>query len=170
MRTAIHDHVHHQGSSLQSAAKLVFEAGGEQWTDLRAAVFEVLVATGHPSSAYDIAAAVGEKLNRRIVPNSIYRILDLFVSQNLALRVESRNAYIANPHPGCVHDCIFLICDDCGGTDHMDNDPIVMGVRGAASQAGFRVKRPVIEVRGTCHNCTEREQVGVPAAGVETAQ
>jgi Fur family zinc uptake transcriptional regulator len=34
-----------------------------------------------------------------VAANSVYRILDLFVGANLARRVESANAYIANDHP-----------------------------------------------------------------------
>ena len=64
-----------------------------------------------PASAYDIAEAVSKARGKRVAANSVYRILDLFVGTNLARRVESANAYVANAHPGCLHDCIFLICD-----------------------------------------------------------
>ena len=59
---------------------------------------------------------------KRVAANSVYRILDLFVRTNLARRVESANAYVANSHPGCRHDCIFLICDCCGRAVHLDDD------------------------------------------------
>ena len=75
-----------------------------------------------PASAYDVAEAVSKAEGRRIAANSVYRILDLFVGANLARRVESANAYIANQHPECLHDCIFLICDNCGQTVHIDDD------------------------------------------------
>jgi Fur family zinc uptake transcriptional regulator len=55
--------------------------------------------------------SVGQRRGKRVAANSVYRILDLFVRTNLARRAESANAYVANPHPGCRHDCIFLICD-----------------------------------------------------------
>ena len=90
---------------------------------------------------------------RRIAANSVYRILDLFVGANLARRVESANAYIANQHPECLHDCIFLICDNCGQTVHIDDDACPSGIRKAASKAGFSAPRPVIEVRGKCADC-----------------
>ena len=90
---------------------------------------------------------------RRVAANSVYRILDLFVGANLARRVESSNAYIANAHPDCLHDCIFLVCDSCGQTTHLDNDSITKGVRSAAEAAGFSPVRPVIEVRGKCADC-----------------
>ena len=78
---------------------------------MRASIFDVLASFDKPASAYDIADAVSKAQGRRVAPNSVYRILDLFVRTNLARRVESANAYVANSHPGCRHDCIFLICD-----------------------------------------------------------
>ena len=120
---------------------------------MRASVFAVLSEFAKPASAYDIAEAVSRSEGRRIAANSIYRILDLFVAANLALRVESANAYVANAHPGCRHDCIFLVCDQCGQTTHLDNDSVTGGVRAAASAAGLQPVRPVIEVRGRCADC-----------------
>ena len=90
---------------------------------------------------------------RRVAANSVYRILDLFVGSNLARKVESANAYVANDHPECLHDCIFLICDTCGQTQHLDDDRLSGGVRAAAKAAGFAPQRPVIEVRGRCRDC-----------------
>jgi Fur family zinc uptake transcriptional regulator len=131
------------------------EQSGEQWTAMRAAIFEALASFDKPASAYDIADKVSKKQGRRVAANSVYRILDLFVTSNLARRVESANAYVANDHPGCLHDCIFLICDSCGQTTHIDNDTLSGGVRDAARDAGFAPVRPVIEVRGTCGECRE---------------
>jgi Fur family zinc uptake transcriptional regulator len=96
---------------------------------------------------------VSKAQGRRVAANSVYRILDLFVAANLARRVESANAYVANAHPDCLHDCIFLICDTCGQAVHIDDDGITGGVRKAAASAGFSAQRPVIEVRGTCGDC-----------------
>ena len=94
---------------------------------------------------------------KRVAANSVYRILDLFVRTTLARRVERANAYVANSHPGCRHDCIFLICDRCGQAVHIDDDSITGGVRKAAKSAGFSAARPVIEVRGTCGDCEETD-------------
>jgi Fur family zinc uptake transcriptional regulator len=120
---------------------------------MRAAVFAALASFERPASAYDIAEQVSANEGRRIAANSVYRILDVFVGANLARRVESANAYVANQHPGCLHDCIFLICDSCGQAVHIDDDKLTSGVRAAAKDAGFSAPRPVIEVRGTCGEC-----------------
>ena len=148
-----HHHLHH-GDQLRDAAKTQLTEAGEQWTDMRQAVFDALAGFDRPASAYDIAEAVSNAQGRRVAANSVYRILDLFVTSNLAMRVESANAYVANAHPGCLHDCIFLICDKCGQTTHIDDDSIAGEVRDAARKSGFAPTRPVIEVRGKCEDCS----------------
>jgi Fur family transcriptional regulator, zinc uptake regulator len=148
-----HRHQLHEGESLKEAARERLTREGEQWTGMRAAVFDALAGFDKPASAYDVAEQVSKNEGRRIAANSVYRILDLFVGANLARRVESANAYIANQHPGCLHDCIFLICDTCGQAVHIDDDKLTSGVREAAKTAGFSAPRPVIEVRGTCGDC-----------------
>lgn len=148
-------HVHHseKGPALTAAAAAAMDRSGEQWTPMRAAVFGALSSFDRPASAYDIADKVSADEGRRIAANSVYRILDLFVGVNLARKVESANAYVANEHPDCLHDCIFLICDTCGIATHLDNDRLTSGVRDAAKAAGFSPVRPVIEVRGKCGEC-----------------
>jgi Fur family zinc uptake transcriptional regulator len=149
-----HDHQLHEGESLKAAARQRLTAAGEQWTGMREAVFDVLAGFDRPASAYDVAEALSKNQGRRVAANSVYRILDLFVAANLARRVESANAYVANKHPECLHDCIFLICDNCGKTTHIDDDVLSGSIRDAAADAGFSAPRPVIEVRGTCSDCT----------------
>ncbi len=149
----LHAHTLHHGTPLAVAAQAALEASGEQWTDMRSRVFDALARFDRPASAYDIAEAMSKSEGRRIAANSIYRILDLFVAANLARRVESANAYLANAHPDCIHDCIFMICDSCGTTTHIDDDAVTGAVRAAAGATGFGVSRPVIEVRGTCSAC-----------------
>ena len=149
-----HPHVEASGASLAKAAQTALEGAGEAWTDMRAEIFDAVAEIGKPASAYEIADIVSQKRGKRVAPNSVYRILDLFVGTNLARRVESANAYVANAHPGCLHDCIFLICDNCGQATHLDDDKLSGGVRDAAAEAGFEQVRPVIEVRGTCGECS----------------
>lgn len=151
----MHAHDHHElaGAELARVAQSALERSGEQWTAMRARVFDALASFEKPASAYDIADAVSKAEGRRVAANSVYRILDLFVGKNLAHRVESANAYVANAHPDCLHDCIFLVCDSCGQTTHLDDDSITGHVRSAARNAGFSPVRPVIEVRGKCADC-----------------
>jgi Fur family zinc uptake transcriptional regulator len=153
MPAAAHRH-HEPGSDEQErAAAAAMEAAGVAWTDLRATVFAALAHAGKPISAYDMSEQVSARLGRRIAANSIYRILDLFVANNLAMRVESRNAYVANTHPGCVHGCLFLVCEGCGAITHVDDDAAAARVGADAEATGFRVRRTVIELLGLCRAC-----------------
>ena len=148
-----HTHREHTGSELIAAARLALTQAGEQWTAMREAVFAELARHDRPASAYDIADNLSAARGKRVAPNSVYRILDLFVANNLALRVESANAFLANTHPGCAHDCIFLVCDECGEATHVDDDAVSARVRALAQTQGFQTVRPVIEVRGLCNVC-----------------
>ena len=149
------EHHHHSlGSAcLADAAKGVLEASGERWTAMRAATYDALSSAVRPLSAYDLADGLSESEGRRVAPNSVYRILDLFVRTNLARKLESANAYLANTHPSCDHDCVYLICDRCGLVEHRDDDAAVAGVLAVAKTAGFTAERPVLEVRGVCGDC-----------------
>ena len=120
---------------------------------MRSDIFAVLATFEKPASAYDIAEAVSKAEGRRVAANSVYRILDLFVGANLARKVESANAYVANAHPDCLHDCIFLVCDTCGRATHVDDDQLSARIRETACATGFRPEKPVIEVRGKCSAC-----------------
>jgi Fur family zinc uptake transcriptional regulator len=150
-----HDHQHdlRSGAALNAAAEHALVGAGEQWTAMRAAVFAALSAFDRPASAYDVTEAVSAAQGRRVAANSVYRILDLFVANNVATRVESANAYLANAHPGCRHDCIFLVCDACGRATHVDDDQLSARIRDTARASGFRPEKPVIEVRGRCAAC-----------------
>ncbi len=149
-----HNHHEHSGEKLIDAARGALVDSGEQWTDMRADVFTALAQRDRPASAYDIAEAVSKLRDKRVAANSVYRILDLFVRTNLARRVESANAYVANSHPGCRHDCIFLICDSCGQVVHIDDDKLTGALVSAAKSAGFADVRPVVELRGMCEACS----------------
>lgn len=151
---AQHHHHEHSGEGLVKAARSALLEAGEQWTEMRADVYAALAGRDRPASAYDIAEAVSAARGKRVAANSVYRILDLFVRANLARRVESANAYLANPHPGCRHDCIFLICDSCGEASHIDDDSLTGALIAAAKDAGFADVRPVVELRGHCAKCS----------------
>jgi Fur family transcriptional regulator, zinc uptake regulator len=156
MATTAHTHQHreHTGESLISEAARALSAAGEQWTAMREAVFAELARHERPVSAYDIADNLSASRGKRVAPNSVYRILDVFVTNNLAMRVESANAFLANTHPGCAHDCIFLVCDECGEAAHVDDEGVSRSVRAIAADRGFKAERPVLEIRGLCKACS----------------
>lgn len=153
MSASTHTHLSAGSADLLPAAEAAMRASGVAWTELRQQVFVALSDSGRAVSAYDVSDTLSRRLGRRIAANSVYRILDLFVATNLAKRVESRNAYIANIHPACAHDCIFLVCETCGGIEHLDDDQLADAMRSRATAHGFVAKRPALELLGTCRAC-----------------
>ena len=148
-----HSHQLHQGASLRDAAARRIVERGEQWTDMRASVFDALANFDRPASAYDIAEAVSKSRGKRVAANSVYRILDLFVGTNLARRVESANAYIANQHPGCLHDCIFLICDTCGQVSAFEDSDLERAIERLANRVDYAIDAHDVTLRGECPAC-----------------
>ena len=139
---------------LRAKAKEAFEAAGEQWTQMREAVFLELARHHGPTSAYQIADDLSKARGKRVAPNSIYRILDLFVDKSLAVKIESANAFLFNSHPGEDHDCVFLVCDACGSASHVDSEEMGRSLRAIADSQNFRPDRPVLEIRGICAQCS----------------
>ena len=156
MPMGAHQHHVHKGESLQEAARERLTSRGEQWTDMRASVFEALAGFDRPASAYDIAEAVSNKQGRRVAANSVIAS-STCSSERTRAAGGKRQRLCRHAHPDCLHDCIFLICDTCGQAVHIDDDALSGGVRKAAASAGFSASRPVIEVRGTCGDCGEAE-------------
>lgn len=135
-------------------ARTALIASGEQWTAMRETVFLELARHDRPASAYLIADNLSRSRAKRVAPNSVYRILDLFVANNLAIKIESANAFLANAHPGEEHDCIYLVCDECGAASHIDDEGISRNLRALAAANHFRATRPVLEIRGVCCACS----------------
>lgn len=141
------------GEQLVAAARKALIASGEQWTSMREAVFIELSRFERPTSAYDIADRLSAARGKRVAPNSIYRILDVFVANGLAVRIESSNAYLVNSHPGHGHDCIFLVCEECGEASHVDDTEVSRAVRALIRRQKFQSDQPVLEIRGVCRQC-----------------
>ena len=148
-----HSHCHATGEALVAQAQKALVEAGEQWTDMRKDVFVELARHERPASAYLIADNLAQARGKRVAANSVYRILDLFVATNLAIKIESSNAYLANAHPGESHDCIYLVCDECGEAAHVDDKTISEKLRTLAASNAFQAQRPVLEIRGLCGHC-----------------
>ena len=45
---------------------------------------------------------------------------------------------------------------DCGGVSELENEAILQTLQSAAETTGFETKRPVVEVWGTCAQCSRK--------------
>ena len=125
-------------------------------------IFEALMASPRPLSAYDLIATIGAQVPAS--PPTIYRGLKKLISDGKVHRIESLNAFVACRHSNCAeHDhkptqgVSFAICDRCGSVDEFV-DPVV-GERLDAdlSARSFLPRAVTVEVRGLCAGCRSEE-------------
>jgi Fur family zinc uptake transcriptional regulator len=147
-------HLHHDlvGENLIDAARNALVVAGEQWTDMRADVFEALAAQHKPASAYDIA-------ERRAAPRQA-GCRQQCLSHSRPVRADQsgaqgrkRECLCGQPPSRMSPRLHFPDLRSCGQATHIDDDRLTDALRKAAVHAGFADVRPVVEIRGVCSNC-----------------
>jgi len=149
-----HDHDHSACvSDALARAVACCDERGARLTPLRRRVLEGLADSHVPLGAYELVERLGAS-GEKPAPMSVYRALDFLVSEGLAHRIESRNAYIACGRTHAADDVIvFLICEACGLTAEVASHAIGRDVAWATRAAGFTPRTPVLEIPGTCARC-----------------
>lgn len=118
-------------------------------------MLKLLLESAGPIGAYELIDALKRRTGSAgpVAPPTIYRALDFLTTQGLVAKIESRNTYVSCAHPEQDHDCIFLVCRDCGTSVELEDGEIEKRLIESAVRIGFLVKRRVIEVHGTCADC-----------------
>lgn len=150
---ADHDHAHCVDAILADAER-VCAARKARLTAGRRRVLEIVAASHVAIGAYDIIDRLAEG-GRRPAPITVYRALDFLIQHGLVHRLASLNAYVACPHAGDRHGAQFLICRHCGTIGELASAGVDRAIAEAASEAGFAVAVPVVEVEGLCAHCRE---------------
>ena len=139
-----------------SEAEALCRARGVRLTPIRRDVLAVLYGTHRPLGAYDIADALGDKGHRRLAPITVYRALEFLMTEGLAHRLASRNAFVACPHRHGARDLVaFLICDACGGVDEMSSAPLGQALSRLLKEERFEPHLQVLEISGRCAHCRD---------------
>ncbi|HEY7458189.1 MAG TPA: Fur family transcriptional regulator [Xanthobacteraceae bacterium] len=129
------------------------DRSGRRLTPLRRRVLEALAESHSPIGAYDIVERL--KQSREAAPAmSVYRALDFLVSEGLAHRIESRNAFLAcNRGHDSDEVVVFLLCERCGTVAEVKSDAVGRDLARAAGAVGFEARVPVLEIKGLCESC-----------------
>lgn len=123
---------------------------------LRDLVLSEMRAQGGVVSAYALAGLLSAKQRRRIAPNSIYRVLNDLIVRDCIRRVEYLNGFIAAPEVG---GSMIAICNRCDSIFWLDDWAVNTQLRHVAETRGFKAKRLIIEVIGTCETCSWQSQL-----------
>src|ERR1700736_3503712 len=144
------DHVTAHG--VEAVGKACRERG-LPFTAPRRSVLEILWNEGHPIGAYDVIRKMQQRAGRRIAPTTVYRALDFLVAQGFISKIESKNLFVPCAHPDHPHICVFLICENCGGSTEIENPQLEKLFARDAASLGFRVKKRIVELQGLCAKC-----------------
>ncbi|MEN3792246.1 Fur family transcriptional regulator [Fulvimarina sp. MAC3] len=117
-------------------------------------VMNALSRSDGPLSAYTILDQLREKGFR--APLQVYRALDKLIDNGLVHRLESLNAFVACRHAHCEGDriIIFMICENCDQVTEVSDGALADHLRNLALDAGFALKKSIVELRGICSECT----------------
>ena len=140
---------------LQRAEALCHERG-VRLTEQRKSVLKLLCASEKPLSAYELLDLM-RGVVKNPAPPTVYRALDFLLEQGLVHKLESLHAYVGCAHPEHPHASQFLICDDCGEVSEVEDPSVAKSLKAAGKAIGFRTKRPVVELLGTCAQCIAKQ-------------
>jgi len=130
---------------------------GVRLTDQRRTVLQLLCVSDKPLSAYELLDRM-RGVVKNPAPPTVYRALDFLLEQGLVHKLESLHAYVGCAHPDHPHASQFLICDDCGEVAEVEDATVAKSLKAAGKAIGFRTKRPVVELLGTCARCVAKRE------------
>lgn len=133
-------------------ATRICTARGARLTPVRRRVFELILGAEQPIGAYALLAAL-QRERGKLGPPTVYRALDFLLAHKLVHKIESVSAFVACDDVEHPHESQFMICDDCGATEELQDEAIVQSLRQLGEDRGFAVAHQLIEARGLCPAC-----------------
>lgn len=131
---------------------------GSRLTEKRKRILELLLLSGTPLSAYEVADAYNRDAEATMPAMSVYRILDFLESEQLVHKLSSANKYVACSHIACSHDHEipqFLICGNCQSVKEIAiAKRIVEDLDKQVAKAGYQLINSQLELQCLCDTCT----------------
>ena len=114
-------------------------------------VLDALRKVRGPRTAYELLENLRDQGFR--APLTVYRALDGLRDKGLVHRIESIKAFIAC----CEHDHedrpAFSLCESCGAVVEIEDAGMVSRLESICARTGFKLKKAMIEMTGTCAPC-----------------
>jgi Fur family transcriptional regulator, zinc uptake regulator len=130
-------------------------------TPLREAVLRVLLSSHRALGAYEIIEEL-RRDGRRLSPISVYRIIDVLLSADLAHRLESKNAFFACLSEHRDESSMFvLICEECARVAEAEAPDAWDAIKHITQSSGFAISETVLEIQGVCADCRQRPRMPV---------
>ena len=149
-----HAHAHCVGRALGRAEELCRQRGA-RLTYMRRRVLELIWDSHKAVKAYDLLDRLSDS-EKSVRPSTVYRALEFLMAHGLVHRVDSLNAFVGCSGSDEQHNAQFLICQECGEVSEMDGAMIGQAVAHQAAEAGFNVRRQMVELHGECPGCAAK--------------
>ena len=149
-----HAHARCVGRALGRAEELCRQRG-VRLTYIRRRVLELIWDSHKAVKAYDLLDRLSNS-EKSVRPPTVYRALEFLMAHGLVHRVDSLNAFIGCSGSDEQHNAQFLICQECGEVSEMDGAMIGQAVARQAAEAGFNVRRQMVELHGECPGCAAK--------------
>ena len=133
-------------------AALLCQQRGARLTELRRRVLENIWNSPAPLGAYAILDILRDE-GRPGAPPTVYRALDFLLEQGLIHRLASLNVFTGCRQPGSHHGGQFLICQECGLVDELNNPRLEELLQNEAAIRQFEVLAQTVEMLGRCPAC-----------------
>jgi len=138
-------------------AEILCKERGVRLTMQRKKVLEIINQHEQPLGAYEILQKM-DNSKRAVAPPTVYRALDFLLEQGLIHRLETLHAFVGCHHPEHHHTGQFLICNQCGQVEELEDNAIADSLSDAAAALGFETEQRVVELTGQCASCINNHQ------------
>jgi Fur family zinc uptake transcriptional regulator len=141
--------MHYTSSFIEYSANL-----GLKLTSMRKEVLFILWGAKKPLKAYEILENLSKvKLNSQ--PPSIYRALNFFVTKGIVHKIESIQSYTLCSEPlKHLYSEVLMVCSLCHQVTEVYDPQVQEMFLKLAKIKNFDLKQDIIELKGTCQQCT----------------
>jgi Fe2+ or Zn2+ uptake regulation protein len=130
------------------------QARGHKATKPRKLVLQILEEAREPLSPYDIQGLLHQR-GKHLNHVTIYRILGLLCSLNLAHKILSGGGFVKcklDHLEGCHR---FMVCQQCGTIQEFADEELCREENDLARDLGFHTEHHLSEFSGLCSRCYE---------------
>jgi len=134
----------------------LLQGQGYKVTKPRRQVLEILNRTQRLLSPYDIQRLL-RRQDKHLNHVTIYRILDLFCSLNLAYKLLSTGGFVKcslGNKEGCHR---FMVCRCCGATQEFVDQQLCLQESKSTQDLGFHTEYHFSESSGLCSACYKKQ-------------
>ncbi|MFT7562306.1 MAG: Fur family zinc uptake transcriptional regulator [Flavobacteriales bacterium] len=146
-----------QLNNIMDKAQHICAHSGGRLTEKRKRILELLLVSGTPLSAYEVADAYNKTAEASMPAMSVYRILDFLESEQLVHKLSSANKYVACSHIACSHAHEipqFLMCGKCQSVKEIAiAKSIIDELDHQVAGAGYKLMNSQLELQCLCDNC-----------------